>query len=501
MGTFCLVLHSHVPWLTGHGRGPVGEEWLYRAWTGSYVPVLSMLRRLADEGRRDLVTLGVTPVLAEQLDSVAALDGVRAWADDWWLRARHQAGGRGGDGVRAVAAHEFRAANLSLEELSGAWRHGGSAVLRTLAEDGVVELLSGPATHPFLPLLEPDVARWALQCGLDDARWRRSQRPAGLWSPECGHRDGLQDTYAAAGVTHVVYDEATFAASSRSVHSAWRMGATDVVAVARDLAVTDLVWSSRTGYPTSPVYRDLHAGDLGSGRTADPWYRPVDAAAQTRQDADAFVVAVRGRLLDVAAREGSAGLVVAAYDTELFGHWWHEGPAFLERVLRELPKAGVRLTTLDRAVHGDEHHPSLVRGTVDLADGSWDGGGDWSTWSGPAVTAILDEGARVQRRLVDVVRSSRGWSFRRPELDQLVRQAMLALSSDWASMVTRHQEADHARLRAQGHAEAFHRLAGLCESATDETGRRAARAEAERQRAVDGPFAWLDARALVAASG
>ena len=27
-GMFCLVLHSHLPWLANHGRWPVGEEWL-----------------------------------------------------------------------------------------------------------------------------------------------------------------------------------------------------------------------------------------------------------------------------------------------------------------------------------------------------------------------------------------------------------------------------------------------------------------------------------------
>src|SRR5687768_8917435 len=57
VGSFCLVLHSHLPWLPHHGSWPVGEEWLYQAWAHSYLPVVDLLRRFADEGRRDVLTL------------------------------------------------------------------------------------------------------------------------------------------------------------------------------------------------------------------------------------------------------------------------------------------------------------------------------------------------------------------------------------------------------------------------------------------------------------
>ena len=61
-GTFCLVVHSHLPWLAHHGSWPVGEEWLYQAWAHSYLPMVDLLRRFADEGRQDVLTLGMTPV-------------------------------------------------------------------------------------------------------------------------------------------------------------------------------------------------------------------------------------------------------------------------------------------------------------------------------------------------------------------------------------------------------------------------------------------------------
>ena len=81
------MLHSHLPWLAHHGSWPVGEEWLYQAWAHSYLPVVDLLRRLAAEGRRDVLTLGVTPVLAAQLDDPYCLRACHDWLGNWQLRA------------------------------------------------------------------------------------------------------------------------------------------------------------------------------------------------------------------------------------------------------------------------------------------------------------------------------------------------------------------------------------------------------------------------------
>ncbi|HZI97829.1 MAG TPA: hypothetical protein VFD41_09930, partial [Actinomycetales bacterium] len=337
VGTFCLVLHSHLPWLAHHGRWPVGEEWLYQAWVQSYLPLVRMLRSLGEAGHRDVLTLGVTPVLAAQLDDPYCLRGVASWAADWSLRAQ-QLAARPEPAVRALAAQEFVSASAALDDLATAWRHGGSPVLRSLADDGVVELLGGPATHPFLPLLDRAVARTALDVGLEDHLRRFGAVPQGIWAPECGHAPGLEDVYAGAGVRHLVLDEATVAAAGRHTRAGWRLGDTDVVAVGRDLTVTNRIWSSRSGYPAGPEYRDFHTVDPRAGVrlhavTGDAekhWYDSDVAATAVRRDVDDFVSAVRQRLSSAATSNGWP-LVVAAYDTELFGHWWHEGPAARRR--------------------------------------------------------------------------------------------------------------------------------------------------------------------------
>jgi 1,4-alpha-glucan branching enzyme len=219
-------------------------------------------------------------------------------------------------------------------------------------------------------------------------------------------------------------------------------------------------------------------------------YDPAAAAAQLRHDVAHFVDAVRGRLVGAHEATGAPGLVVAAYDTELFGHWWHEGPAFLGAAVRALREAGVTVTTVAGAIRR-----GLVAGELELAAGSWGAGKDFSVWSGPQVRQIAHENEWLQRRWLDLAGRERAAGrlvTRRPDLDQLLTTLFHALSSDWAFLVTRGQSVDYARRRAEEHRREFHVLAQLVED-----GRRdEAAAEAARLAARDRAFPALDARVV-----
>ncbi len=499
VGTCCIVLHSHLPWVLHHGEWPVGEEWLHQAWAASYLPVVSLLERLAAEGQRDLLTLGVTPVLAAQLDDPHALRAFHTWLGFWRARAEGLAS-RGGSAGR-LGRSEVAAATAATHTFEDRWSGGASAVLRPLVDDGVLELLGGPATHPFLPLLDERVADFAMSTGLDDQARRVGRRPSGLWTPECGYRPGLEQAYARHGIDHVMLDGPTLLGAGASTSAAWRLGDSDVVAFGRDLEVTYRVWSPRKGYPAGPWYRDFHAWDEASGlrlsrvtstRTAPEAKAPYDPARAARAlaaDVKDFVSIVRRRLEEQLARDGRRGVVVVAYDTELFGHWWHEGPQFLEQILRELPRAGVQLRTLAGAIEDD-----AVRGRIEPSAGSWGSGKDWRVWDGEAVADVVSANAAVQAELLRVVdmvapTARRG---RRGDLDQLARDALLMVASDWAFMVSHGSAVDYARSRISGHEAAFLRLAKSIR--TGDTA--ASRCVAEQQAATDGPFPHLDARLL-----
>jgi 1,4-alpha-glucan branching enzyme len=497
VGTFCLVLHTHLPWLAHHGAWPVGEEWLHQAWATSYLPVLDVVGRLAADGREDLLTFGVTPVVHAQLDDPWFGREFHTWLGFWAARAEGLATHR--DPVlRATGAREYAAAQGALAAYETQWSAGLSPVLRPLVDARTVELLGGPATHPFQPLLDRPWQRFALRTGLDDAALRTGQRPEGIWAPECGYRPGLETDYADLGVRRFLVDGPTMLGAGGTTADAATVGESDVVAFARDLDVTYRVWSPRKGYPGGRWYRDFHTFDPSSGfrsarvtSTTTPSHEkaPYDAdraRLAVRADAEDFVGVVRRRLLDLAdARDGREALVVAAYDTELFGHWWHEGPQWLEAVLRLLPEAGVRVTTLRGAVEAGH-----VAGRVDLGAGSWGSGKDWRVWDGEAVRDLVEDNERLRDRVLKVLAVAT--ESRDLVRDQLARTTLLALQSDWAFMVSKDSAAGYARDRHDRH----HRDARLLADLVERGDTSAAGALATRLRAVDGPFGHLDARLL-----
>ena len=498
VGTCCIVLHTHLPWLLHHGSWPVGEEWLYQAWAHSYLPVVRLLERLAERGERQLLTVGVTPVLAAQLDDPYSLRRFHTWVTDWQLRAGAMAAQRSDSWASEHGRAEHAAAALALGDIEGRWRHGASPVFRRLVDDDVVELLGGPATHPFQPVLDDRLVRLGLEVGTDDARLRLGRRHQGLWAPECAYRPGLEEHYQEHGYTHVVVDGPTLLRAGRDTSAGVRIGDSDVVAFGRDLDVTYRVWSPRRGYPGGQWYRDFHTFDHEFGlhrsrvtsQATDPADKqPYDAARAHRAvdaDVDDFVSTVRQRLLDLRPQRARP-LVVVAYDTELFGHWWHEGPAFLERVLLRLPEAGVRVTTLSGAMAD-----GLVDGSAQLPTGSWGSGKDWRVWQGEQVADVVAVHDDVQRRLLDLVQRQGPRTLRSEAMDQLVRQALLTLASDWPFMVTKDQAADYARSRVLEHATSFEAMLSAIDSLDDDSARRLATV----QRQVDGPFGHLDARRL-----
>jgi 1,4-alpha-glucan branching enzyme len=354
-GLFTLVLHTHLPWLAHHGRWPVGEEWLYQSWSASYLPLLRVLRKLAGEDRDRLITLGMTPVVTAQLDDPYCLEGMYHWLANWQLRAAEAATL---PALRAFGIREVAETEQALDDFTTWWRHGGSPLLRGLIDAGTVELLGGPLAHPFQPLLTPRLREFALREGLADARQRLAHTPIGIWAPECAYAPGMEQDYAAAGVGHFMVD-------GPSLHGDTALGRpvgdSRVIAFGRDLQVSYRVWSPKSGYPGHASYRDFHTYDHRTGLKparvtgrnvpshAKAPYNPERADRAIDTHVADFVDVVRGRLLAESERIGRPAHVIAAFDTELFGHWWYEGPVWLERVLRALPEAGIRVGTLSDA--------------------------------------------------------------------------------------------------------------------------------------------------------
>ncbi len=458
MRELALVLHTHLPWVAGHGRWPVGEEWLHQARTASWLRVTRVLERAGAAGMRDVLTLGVTPTVAWQVADPRLAAETAGWlAAAVWRAEEQRHHHRMGAAVTGLAPHWWRHFTDLADYHDDVERRGGLlAVWRGLAEAGVIELIAGPATHALLPLEDPALIDAQLATGLAVHRaWTGSAAPTGLWPPELGHAPGLAAHLAAHGVAHVVLDGPTVAtgggAAAAPRHGVL-LGCSGGMAFPRDRDLSERVWADPGGYPGDPWYLDHHAtGGFGVHRSwrvtdaarppdaKDP-YEPDRAAARTVAHADDLLGAVRAALADE-----PDGVAVVAFDTELLGQWWHEGPEWLARLLERVAAApDLTTTTLARRARG--RPPARV---VAEPHGTWAPDAGTSRWTGGAAVALRDRTATTVAAARAVLAGGRGPAAARA---QVGREVALLTASDWTFMAARDQAGGYAAQRVEGHA-------------------------------------------------
>jgi 1,4-alpha-glucan branching enzyme len=428
-GALAVVLHSHMPYVEGFGTWPFGEEWLWEAAATSYLPLLDLL----DDGAP--LTLSVTPVLADQLEAPGAVTRLRAFLADLRAETHRRDLAEAPRELRGALQHSADGYARAIERLDA---RGGDLVA-ALAPHAA---WTSAATHAVLPLVATDAGvRLQLATGLASHR-ARFEAPSpwrgGFWLPECAHAPWLDPLLEAAGVhaTCVDLTDVLGLGDPRQLHPL--RSADGPLLVPLDRATIELVWSAG-GYPAHAAYRDHHAL---TGHHHRAWandgapYDPARAERQLRRDAADFVARCVQRV-----RHG--GLAVCAFDTELLGHWWHEGPRWLRAVVEEAADAGLRILPLDDAL--DDAEPAPLPAGYHRTT-TWGTPRDLTTWSGPRV-ADLATGARdAELRVVAA-------GAHAP--DRALRELLALQSSDWAFLESAGTAGPYPRERAAGHRAAL----------------------------------------------
>ncbi len=439
-GRLALVLHSHMPYVEGFGTWPFGEEWLFEAVATSYLPVLAVL-----DDHPGRVTLSVTPVLADQLEAPGLTDRLTAFLRD--VRpASHalDAADARAAGREDMARELERAAGdyaWALERLGEVTAPGGPGLLGSFAAHAS---WTSSATHAVLPLCASDAGvRLQLEVGIHSHRARFGTWHGGFWLPECAYAPWLDVLLEEAGVHAACVDLTDVLGRGSPAQLRPVRTPAGPLLVPLDRVILELLWSP-AGYPSRGPYRAYHQR---SARDHHPWavdgavYDPARAAAQVRADARDFVARA-------CARVARGGLCVAALDTELLGHWFHEGPAWLRAVLEEADAAGLEVVPLDRALAapgpGEAPAEPLEAGT--LGTTTWGTPRDLSTWDGPRVAGLA-------------------WQARAAELELLrrgphpppraVRELLALQSSDWAFLHSNDLSGPYPVERAAGHLAAM----------------------------------------------
>jgi 1,4-alpha-glucan branching enzyme len=478
-GALAIVLHTHMPYVEGFGTWPFGEEWLWEAISSSYLPLLELL----DAGAP--LTLSLTPVLCDQLEAPAVAERFEAFVSDVRRGSHEQdAAGLRAAGEQELARELERSWTDYLAALEGLRRRGGDLI----AAFAPHAQWTSSATHAILPLLASDAgARMQLRSGVAAFRRRFGEHwGGGFWLPECAYAPWLDRALEDAGVGAVCVELTNLFGLGSAAHLRPLVSEAGVLLVPIDRATMSLVWSER-GYPAAGVYRDYHHHTV---HHHNPWnnaggaYDHEAALALAREHAADFVTRTRARLREArAGPAGEGGLAVCALDTELLGHWWYEGIAWLAAVVEECARQGLELVRLDEALERITPSPAPV-GAIgagaarpgrleDSSASSWGLGGDISTWSAPAVAeiafatraaelAVLRAGARAGRAAI--------------------RELLAMQASDWAFMISRQIAVPYARERFDAHRVALER-ALAAGTAADERGL--------RNLAVDAERAWL----------
>jgi 1,4-alpha-glucan branching enzyme len=450
-----LVLHSHMPYVEGHGTWPFGEEWLWEAVSTVYLPLLEVL-----DGQP--VTLGLTPVLCDQLETLPGDPGERMVAFLREVRALvHEEDSAGLERADAAdLAAELRRAAGDYTRADETFERGGRDLLAALRGLEGVELWTSAATHSVLPLLATDAGlRLQLGTGIAAHLRRFGTFGGGLWLPECAYEPGLERELADHGVRAFCVDQTAAHGLGAPEHLEPVATPAGAVAVPIDWQTVELVWHETRGYPTHGAYRDYHRRTVHDLR---PWnngggaYDYEEALALARTHARDFVERALARLDAYAAERGRPGLICCAIDTELLGHWWYEGPAWLAAVLEEAPAAGLELATVSEALERVEP----VERTLEPS--SWGRGKDLSTWDSPAVAELAFTARTAELR---TVRSVALRHEPHEALERAARELLALQASDWAFMVTRELAGGYPLERVRAHAAAHDAaLAALTDS-------------------------------------
>lgn len=530
LGNFILVLHSHLPYVTHHGRWPHGMEWLFEAASETYIPLLNMLNDLIDDGYEPRMTISISPVLAEQLSHAAFVREFGEFLDEEIRRADVD--------VRsfqtsAIEKQLVPAALFWQEYYRGIRRdfrekydHDLIGAFRRLLNRGNLDIITCGATHGYFPLLGTDASiqaqvRLAVRTH-EKHFWRK---PRGIWIPECAYRPRYEWTapvssalgrrpHVRKGVEEIldenglqyfivdsslvehskivpmyhgrfenlrrlmaqgVQDERPYAGPSHSVYESYLVKpAADVperpVAVfARDVETSMQVWSSEQGYPGGEWYLDFHKKHHQSGhrywRVTSPHadlgqkaiYEPGRINKSIEEDADHFVESVKKAMTEFREVSRRQGTLTAPFDSELFGHWWFEGPSFLKRVFEKLlsdPEIGVT----NCAQTMDQNPP---RHAIVLPEGSWGAGGNHYVWLNGEVQwmweRIYDCEATIHRLALRLTREDD--QDTREVARQLVRELLLLQASDWPFLISTKSATDYAVERFEEHYDNFKRLA------------------------------------------
>ncbi len=491
-GYLCLLLHAHLPYI----RHPehdffLEENWLYEAMAETYIPLIDVFSRLIDDGIDFRVTLSFSPTLIEMFKDDLLMERYERHSERLLELSEREAWRTKkdihfGPVVRMYRKRFLRGRHL-FEEV---YKKDLVSVLRQLQDTGNIEIVSSAATHAFLPNLSlyPQAVKAQIKIGSRLYRRNFNRAPRGVWLPECGYMPGFDEYIKEDGLRFF------FLETHGIIHGtpppqygvyAPVLCPSGVSAFGRDTETSKQVWSSMGGYPGDPDYRDFYR-DIGfdldheyTGPFLQPYgiktytglkyYRITGntdhkepyviqrAKEKAAEHAANFIMNRERQVNFLSETLGISPVITAMYDAELFGHWWFEGPDWLENILRGIHCGRRNFTTITPVEYLDLRNyrtPGLQACEPSMS--SWGERGYNEVWlngSNDYVYRHLLKAAERMLYLADRFPDAEGILLR--TLNQAAREILLSQHSDWTFIMKNNTAAEYARKRIEAHVGRF----------------------------------------------
>lgn len=490
-GYLSLVLHAHLPYVRHPEHDQfLEEDWLFQAILETYIPLIQVFQGLMQDSVPFKMTMSLTPPLLSMLSddllqrrSARYLDRSLELAEKEIERTRDQ------PEVQPAAQMYCDKLNQARDLFVNRYHHNLVDAFREVMEAGHLEVITCGATHGYLPLmtLAPNAVRAQIQVAVQTHERFLGVKPSGIWLPECAYVPGIENYLAEAGLEYFFVDtHGLMFAEPRPQHGVYTpiFCPNGVAAFGRDAKSSKQVWSSEEGYPGDSEYRDFYR-DIGydldhdyirpyiaatgerkmtgfkyhriTGETdqKEP-YRPQHARSKATTHAGHFLFNRQKQIHDLAETMDRPPIVVAPYDAELFGHWWYEGPDWLNFVIRKvaLDQEVVALTTPAEYL---KQHP--VNPCATPAASSWGYNGYHEHWLSDKNDWVYRHLHKAAGRMVELAQKYPNASgLQERALNQAARELLLAQASDWAFIMYAGTMVDYAVKCTRDHLIRFTRL-------------------------------------------
>lgn len=503
-GYLALVLHAHLPFVR-HPADPdaLEERWLFEAITETYIPLISLFQELVNDGVDFQLTVSLSPpllgMLADPLLQERYLAHLTKLRELVYLELE-----------RTWAAPQFhRLAQMYQFRINQCYHifheeYGDNLVkaFKKFQDLGKLELITCGATHGYFPLNNEyrEAIRAQVGIAVHDYARHFGRSPKGFWLPECAYYPGHDEILKDYGIKYFFVDtHGVLFADTRPRYGVFApiCCPSGVAAFARDAESSKQVWSADEGYPGDFDYREYYR-DIGydleweyikpfvhpdgfrintglkyhriTGKnTADKHpYQPEWAREKAAIHAGNFMFNREKQIEHLAGIMDRKPIIVAPYDAELFGHWWFEGPDFLNFLIRKIHYDQSVIRMITPSAYLNEYPVNQV--TIPCSS-SWGHNGYHEVWLEGSNDWIYRHLHIAAERMIELANNNPSADgLRGRALRQAARELLLAQSSDWAFIMKTGTMVEYAVRRTKEHLHNFGELYNRIQTGTLEDG-------------------------------